>query len=175
MPETPVGVPLGVRVRAVLDRMDDDVARTLVDLGIPDYRPSFSVVIRFVDENGPVTIRDLARGTGVTHSAMSQRVTELRRRGLVDLVPGVDGRQRVIHLTDAARALKPALDAEWDATSAAFDALNAELTATLSQVVTEMNEALARRSFRDRIADAAAELPGIDPAHRAAITGGTRG
>jgi hypothetical protein len=38
-----------------------------------------------------------------------------------------------------------------------------------------MNEALARRSFRDRIADAAAELPGIDPAHRAAITGGTRG
>ena len=67
MPDTPVGVPLGVRVRTVLDRMDADVARVLVDLGITDYRPNFSAVIRFVVENGEVTIRDLARGTGVTH------------------------------------------------------------------------------------------------------------
>ena len=79
-----------------------------------------------------MTIRDLARGTGVTHSAMSQRVAEMRRRGLVDLVTGADGRERFIRLTDAARALMPALDAEWDATAAAFDALNAELTASLS-------------------------------------------
>ncbi len=171
MPETPVGVPLGVRVRAVLDRMDDDVARTLADLGISDYRPYFSVVIRYVDENGPTTIRDLARGTGVTHSAMSQRVGELRKRGLVELVPGTDGRERVIHLTDAAWAIKPALDAEWDATSAAFDGLNAELTATLNQVVIEMNAALDRRAFRDRIADAAAGMPQLAPEYRAKITG----
>jgi DNA-binding MarR family transcriptional regulator len=171
MPETPVGIPLGVRVRAVLDRMDDDVARTLVDLGITDYRPYFSVVIRYVDENGPTTIRDLARGTGVTHSAMSQRVSEMRRRGLVDLVPGTDGRHRVIHLTDAALAIKPALDAEWDATSAAFDALNGELTATLSEVVAEMNAALDRRCFRDRIADAAGAMPELAPEFRARIAG----
>lgn len=170
MPDTPVGVPLGVRVRTVLDRMDADVARVLVDLGITDYRPNFSAVIRFVVENGDVTIRDLARGTGVTHSAMSQRVAEMRRRGLVDLVTGSDGRERLVRLTDAARGLKPALDAEWDATTAAFDALNAELTASLSQVVDEMNAALERRSFRDRIADAAATMAGIDPKLRAAMS-----
>ncbi len=169
MPDTPVGVSLGSRVRAVLDRMDDDVARALVDLGISDYRPGFSAVIRFVDENETVTIRDLAGRTGITHSAASQRVAEMRRRGLVELVPGRDARQRIIRLTATARALKPALDAEWDATSAAFDALNAELTASLAQVVDEMNAALDRRSFRDRIADAAATLDGIDAAHRAAM------
>jgi len=64
----------------------------------------------------------------------------------------------------------PALDAEWDATAAAFDALNAELTASLSQVVTEMDAALERRSFRDRIADAAAAMDAIDPKLRAAMT-----
>ncbi len=170
MPDTPVGVPLGLRVRAVLDRMDADVAKVLADLGITDYRPNFSAVIRYVLENGAVTIRDIARGTGVTHSAMSQRVAEMRRRGLVELVPGSDGRERIVHLSDTALALQPALDAEWDVTAAAFDALNTELTASLSQVVDEMNAALERRSFRDRIADAAATMPGIAEMHRDAMT-----
>jgi hypothetical protein len=35
--------------------------------------------------------------------------------------------------------------------------------------VDEMNAALERRSFRDRIADVAATMPGIDPKHRAAM------
>jgi len=161
---------LGVRVRAVLDRMDADVARVLDDLGITDYRPNFSAVIRFVVENGDVTIRDVARGMGLTHSAMSQRVAEMRRRGLVELVTGSDGRERLIRLTDTARALQPALDAEWRTTAAAFDALNAELTASLRQIVDEMEAALDRRSFRDRIADAATTVDGIDPEHRAAMT-----
>jgi DNA-binding MarR family transcriptional regulator len=169
VPDTPVGVPLGVRVRTVLDRMDADVARVLVDLGITDYRPNFSAVIRFVVENGDVTIRDVARGMGLTHSALSQRVAEMRRRGLVELVPGADGRERRIRLTDAARALQPALDAEWRTTAAAFDALNSELTASLRQIVDEMEAALDRRSFRERIADAAETMDGIAPAHRAAM------
>lgn len=173
MPDTPVGVSLGSRVRAVLDRMDSDVARILVDLGLTDYRPSFSAVIRFVVENETVTIRDLARRTGVTHSAASQRVAEMRRRGLVELVGGTDARERIIRLTRTALALKPAIDAEWEVTSAAFDALNAELTASLAQVVDEMNAALDRRSFRDRIADAAAELDDLDPEQRRIIMGDT--
>jgi hypothetical protein len=49
--------------------------------------------------------------------------------------------------------------------------VNAELTASLSQVVDEMNAALDRNSFRDRIADAAPTLDGIDEVHRAAMTG----
>jgi DNA-binding MarR family transcriptional regulator len=170
VPDTPVGVSLGSRVRTVLDRMDADVGRALVDLGIQAYRPSFSAVIRFVVENETVTIGDLARRTGVTHSAASQRVAEMRRRGLVELVEGSDGRERIIRLTAAAQALRPAVDAEWAATTAAFDALNAELTASLSQVVDEMNAALDRRSFRDRIADAATALEGIDEVHRDAMT-----
>ena len=52
--------------------------------------------------------------------------------------------------------------------------LNAELTASLAQVVDEMNAALDRRSFRDRIADAAATLPGLDPEHRRIMTGSDR-
>ena len=167
--------PLAARVRAVLDRMDADVDRTLADLGVTDYRTVFSAVVRSIADTGPVTIRDLAAALGITHSAASQRIAEMRKRGLVELVPGTDARERLVHLTDLARSLKPVLDAEWQATDIAFEALNAELTASLSQVLTEMEAALDRRSFRDRIADAAAGLDALDPAHRATIVGGSRG
>jgi DNA-binding MarR family transcriptional regulator len=128
-------------------------------------------VVRIVAERGPLSIRDLADALGVTHSAASQSVAEMRKRGLVELVPGSDARSRIVQLTAATEAIRPALDAEWSATEAAMAGLNAELTASLGQVVREMAEALQRRSFRDRIADAAAELPDIDPNHRAALTG----
>lgn len=167
--------PLGVRLRAVLDRMDDDVAATLAELGITEYRTVFSAVIRAVAAEGPLTIRDLATTLGITHSAASQRVAEMRRRGLVELVTGSDARQRLVNLTAAALAIKPALDAEWEATEVAYDSLTAELTATLGQIVSEMNAALDRRSFRDRIADAVAQVPDIDPRHRAIIARDTGG
>jgi DNA-binding MarR family transcriptional regulator len=163
--------PLGIRLRAVLDEMDGDVVRALGDLGITEYRSRFSAVVRVVADRGPLTIRDLALALGVTHSAASQSVAEMRKRGLVELIPGSDARSRIVQLTETTRAMKPALDAEWAATEAALDGLNAELTASLGQVVREMAAALQRRSFRERIADAAATLPGIDPAHRAALTG----
>jgi DNA-binding MarR family transcriptional regulator len=163
--------PLGARLRAIFDEMDGDVVRTLTDLGITDYRSRFSAVVRSIAESGPVPIRTLATALGVTHSAASQSVAEMRRRGLVELVPGADARERLVRLTKATLSMKPALDAEWEATEIAYAAINAELSAPLSQVVNELAEALKRRSFRDRIADAAAGLPNMDPAHRAAIVG----
>jgi DNA-binding MarR family transcriptional regulator len=165
--------PLGIRLRSVLDEMDDDVVRALADLGITDYRSRFSAVVRVIADKGPLSIRELADALGVSHSAASQSVAEMRKRGLVDLVPGSDARSRIVRLTPATEARRPALDAEWAATEAALAGLNAELTASLGQVVREMAEALQRRSFRCRIADAAAELPDLDPAHRAALTGRT--
>ena len=174
MPDAAAPSPLVARVRAILDEMDADVVRTLADLGITDYRSRFSAVVRTIADTGPAPIRVLAEALGVTHSAASQSVAEMRRRGLVELVPGSDGRERLVQLTATTHAMKAALDAEWEATETAYAAINAELSAPLSQVVDELAEALKRRSFRDRIADAAAELPSLRPEHRAAIVGGRR-
>ena len=92
----------------MLDRIDTRAfAGVLADLGLPGYKPRFSVYLRAVAALGPAPIRDLARATGVTHSAASQTVAELARQGLVDLRPGADGRQRIVHLTDQARDQPP--------------------------------------------------------------------
>lgn len=150
---------LDSRLRALLDAMDSDVALALADLGVRDYRTRYSAVVRHIDEHGPSTIRRLADRLHVTHSAASQTVAEMERRGWVELRAGDDARQRLVRLTPKARRLLPAINAEWDATEAAAAALDAELPYSLSALIDELAAALERRGFRDRIADAAAQLP----------------
>lgn len=155
--------------------MDGDVARAGADVGLVDYRPRFSPFVRTLVKHGPMTIRDLAKSVGVTHSAASQTVARMAPHDLVTLAAGADARSRLVDLTDKARSLLPAIQAEWAATAAAAAALDAELPYPLSDLVTAVRDALARRSFRERIADAAATLddPALDP-FRAALTGAAK-
>ncbi len=138
--------------------MDGDVARACADLGLRDYRPRFSPVVRVLVELGPCSIRDVARAISVTHSAASQTVAQMSERGLVRLEPGDDARRHIVHLTPKTRSLLPAIQAEWTATSAAAAALDAELPCALSELLAALSESLERRSFRLRIADAASTL-----------------
>ncbi|WP_271217549.1 MarR family winged helix-turn-helix transcriptional regulator [Streptosporangium carneum] len=146
---------LGTQLRHLLELMDGDVARACADLGLQDYRPRFSPIVRALVELGPCSIRDLARATSVTHSAASQTVAQMSRSGLVLLEPGEDARQHIVHLTARARSMLPAIQAEWAATSAAAAALDDELPCPLGEVLSALSEALERRPFRLRIADAA--------------------
>ena len=144
-------VGLGTLLRHVLEEMDGDIATVLADLGTPGYRPRFSPVVRALVALGPVPIRDLARAIGVSHSAASQTVTQMRSRGFVVIKPGEDARQRVVHLTATARALLPKIEAEWAATASAATELDAELPFPLADLVPAIAAALARRPFRQRM------------------------
>jgi len=144
---------IGTRLRHVLELLDGDVAKVYLDLGVPDYRPRFSPIVRTLVAAGPLSIRDLATAVGVTHSAASQTVAQLAKAGFVTLQPGADARQRIVQLTDKARELLPIIEAEWQATAAAMKELDAELTVPLAQILEELAAAVNRRSFRNRIAD----------------------
>ncbi|GAA1284949.1 helix-turn-helix domain-containing protein [Saccharothrix xinjiangensis] len=142
---------LGTRLRHLLDQLDGDIARIYTDLGLPDFRPRYTPIIQLVHTHGPRSIRWLADTIGITHSAVSQTVNQMRRDGLVDLVPGEDARQRLVHLTDHAHTLKPTLDAEWQATNAATLRFDAELPHSLSDTIDAALRALADKPMRDRI------------------------
>jgi len=146
---------LGTLLRHVLDQMDADVAGVLSDLGTPGYRPRFSPVVRALVALGPVPIRDLARAISVTHSAASQTVAQMSRRGFVVLRPGEDARQRVVHLTAKVRTLLPKIEAEWAATASAAAELDAELPFPLAELGPAIAAALGQRSFRQRIVESA--------------------
>jgi DNA-binding MarR family transcriptional regulator len=155
LPPTSPVAGLGTRLRHLVDQLDAGVATFCPRLGVEDYRPRYTPVVRALLRDGPCSIRDIARAVSVTHSAASQTVTEMSRRGFVALeVAPTDARQRLIHLTDRTRALLPALRAEWDATEAAREELEAELSFPLTTLLGELESALARRPFQDRIAAA---------------------
>ncbi len=143
---------MGTHLRHVLDLLDGDVAAVGRDLGLVDYRPRYSPVVRALVEHGPLPIGGIAEAVGVTHSAASQTVAQMSRAGLVVLQPGADARQRVVQLTPEAQALLPTIETEWAATVAAMRELDAELSVPLATLLAEVRAALERRPFRQRIA-----------------------
>jgi len=131
--------------------MDDDIARLYAESGVEGVRPRFSKALIRLQRRGAMTVRDLATQVAVTHSAMSQTVTAMRAAGLVVSGPGPDARTRLVELTEQGRTLVPFLEAEWAATEAVWDELDAEVPYSLRRVVEDLERALERCSFRERI------------------------
>jgi DNA-binding MarR family transcriptional regulator len=131
-------------------RMDASLGDLYDELGIQGVTTRFSMAVMFLAD-GDATIRSLAERCGVTHSAMSQSVTAMKKAGLVTSAPGEDARSRVVTLTDEGRRLAPLLWDEWYATEAAVAELDTELTMPLGALVAEVDAALDRESFADRV------------------------
>jgi DNA-binding MarR family transcriptional regulator len=108
---------------------------------------------------GPMTIRELASSVQKTHSATSQKVAAMRAAGLVRTTPGADARTRKITLTAKARRIIGQLAAEWRATEAALADLEDEIPYPVGRVVTDIEAALRRKSFHDRITEKLAGDP----------------
>lgn len=130
--------------------MDEQLGQLYAELGITGVTTRFSMAIMFLEE-GSLTIRELAERCGVTHSAMSQSVAAMRKAGLITSEPGEDARSRVVTLTAAGRELAPLLWREWYATEAAVAELDAELTRSLAALADELDAALDRESFAERV------------------------
>lgn len=146
-------------LRLLLAEMDDDIGRVYAGAGLPGVKPSWVMELIRLHVQGPMTITELAESVQRTHSAMSQKVAAMRTAGLVRTTTGPDARSKKVALTAKARRVVDRLAAEWRATEAAVAELEDEIPYPLSRVVTDLREALQRKSFHDRIAAKLAEDP----------------
>lgn len=146
-------------LRLLQAAMDADIARVYAEAQITGLKPSFVMELIRLHTRGPMTITELAESVQRTHSGTSQKVAAMRAAGLVRTAPGADARSKKVTLTAKARRIAGRLAAEWRATEAALADLEAEIPYPLSQVVTDIEEALQRKSFHDRIAKKLAEDP----------------
>ena len=146
-------------MRLVQQAMDADIARIYIDADIGGLKPSFVMELLRLHALGPMTIAELAESVQRTHSAISQKVAAMREAGLVTTASGTDGRSKLVTLTDKSREVIALLAAEWRATEAALADLEAELPYPLSKAIADVEAALRRRSFHDRLTEKlAAEL-----------------
>jgi DNA-binding MarR family transcriptional regulator len=137
----------------LLSDMDDEIARVYADNGIDDLKPSWVLEIVRLHARGPMTIAELARSVGRTHSALSQKVAAMRAAGWLETTTGPDARSKQVTLTPKAERVAALLAAEWRATEAATAELEAELPYSLSRVVEDIRNALSRKSFHTRITE----------------------
>lgn len=83
----------------------------------------------------------------------------MRRAGLVRTTPGADARSKRVTLTAKAKRIVEQLAAEWRATEAAIAEIEAEVPYPLSAVVADIEQALQRSSFYERVLNELAEDP----------------
>ncbi|WP_443043606.1 MarR family winged helix-turn-helix transcriptional regulator [Streptomyces sp. GS7] len=146
-------------LRLLQASMDADIARLYAERRIDGLKPNYVRELLRLHALGPMTITELAESVGHTHSALSQKVAAMRAAGWVRTVAGEDARTKKVTLTERAGAVVGRLAAEWRATEAALAELEAEIPYPLTQVVGDIERALERRSFHDRIAAKLAEDP----------------
>jgi DNA-binding MarR family transcriptional regulator len=146
-------------LRLLQDAMDADIARVYAGARIDGLKPSYVLELLRLHACGPMTITELARSVRRTHSATSQKVAAMRAAGWVRTTTGPDARSKEVALTAKAARITGRLAAEWRATEAAIAEIEAEIPYPLSRAVTDIEEALRRKSFHDRIAEKLARDP----------------
>lgn len=145
---------LGTLLRHLIDLLDGEVEAAYQAAGL-DWRPRYTPVLRALMRKGPQTIKAIAGEVGISHSAVSQTVTQMVKDDLVALQPGRDARERIVTLTQKASQMIPRLERQWAAVNQAADTLDQELSAPLSGVVKEAIAALSEEPFGQRIQAAA--------------------
>ena len=146
-------------LRQLQATMDADIARVYAEAQIHGLRPSFVMELLRLHARGPMTITELAMSVQRTHSAVSQKVAAMRAGGWVRTTAGADARSKEVTLTPKAARIADRLAAEWRATEDAIAEIEAEIPYPLSRVVTDIGQALQRKSFHDRIAERLAQDP----------------
>jgi DNA-binding MarR family transcriptional regulator len=146
-------------LRLLQESMNGDIGRIYTEAQVTGLKPSFVMELLRLHARGPMTITELADSVQRTHSAVSQKVAAMRAAGFVRTAAGTDARTRKITLTTKARKIIGKLAAEWRATEAAVAEIEAEIPYPLSRVVADIEQALQRKSFHDRIAETLAADP----------------
>ena len=150
MKQIPDNAGLGTLLRHLVDLLDGDVEAVYREQGL-DCRSRFTPVVRHLESAGPSSIRQIAMASGLTHSAISQTVSEMLKKGLVASAPGRDARERIISFTPAGEALLPKLHSIWEGIWAAADDLSKDIGQPLGEVLGRAITAVEKRPFRERI------------------------
>lgn len=145
---------LGTLLRRLIDLLDGEVEAAYASADLA-WRPRYTPILRILMRERGQSIKAIAQEIGISHSAVSQTVTQMVKDELVVLKAGADARERIVILTDKTERMIPRLQRQWAAVNLAADTLDRELSAPLSGVVKEAITALTDEPFGQRIQAAA--------------------
>lgn len=146
---------LGTQLRHLIELLDGAVQRNYAAMGLA-YRPRYTPIMRALMAQEPSSLGDVAQCAGITQPAASQTVALMIADGLIETAPSTDGRQKLLRLSPAGRAIADELRKAWAYTAMAAQSLDDDLPTPLTGLLAEAIKALDAKSFDERIRSAQA-------------------
>lgn len=143
------GLILGTRLKRLSDRFLQEVGQIYQELEI-EFEPSWFPVFFLLREKGSLSMTDIAAAMDVSHSAISQMISSLRKRGLIQLVEDPqDARRKKVSLTQLGNNLLQKVRPIWHSMQLALPTLwdTEERQTQFLEELGALEERLAQKVF----------------------------
>lgn len=143
----------GSRLRRLSEYFLMEVNKVYEQAGIA-FDASWFPVFYILSRQQNIPLIDIAEQLEVSHSAISQLVTNLKKKGLVHTAPCPDdGRRQLVMLSKEGEALLQQVQPVWEAITAAMETLTEEnkQTRQLLDAIWQVESAVQEMPLSDRI------------------------
>lgn len=143
----------GTRLKRLSDRFLNEITRMYRTLDIP-FETSWFPLFYLLNEQECLSVTEIAKELKITHSAVSQLVTIIEKKGYIVFVPDdQDKRRRLIKFTGEGRRLMTTLEPIWAAIHRAMTGLlnENEHSARFLAAMNELEDSLEEQPLHERI------------------------
>jgi DNA-binding MarR family transcriptional regulator/ribosomal protein S18 acetylase RimI-like enzyme len=142
---------LGTRIKNLGELLMKDMARIYKEQGM-DFEPRWFTLFQLIIQKKEISVTAIAHHLKQTHPAVVQVVNILEAKGLVIATKDkVDGRKRLVQLSDKGKRLAGELEPVWMKVKEAAMELLMESEPGLLNNISSLEKALHRQSMYERI------------------------
>jgi DNA-binding MarR family transcriptional regulator len=144
---------IGTRLKRMSDRFLTDVSNIYKKLEIP-FEVSWFPLFYLLHNKEPLSVTEIAKELQITHSAVSQLVTNLQKKDLVKFTNDKnDKRKRIIGFTESGLKMMNEIKPVWKSMKESMRSLlnKKENSACLLNALDEIEDSLEKESFCEKV------------------------
>ena len=139
------------RLRRLSDRLKSEVTMLYQAKGI-QFNDSWFLLALMLSNREGVTVKEVSEAFGISHSAISQMASAMKREKLIEgRKDDRDRRRTLLYLTDRGRSAVKALQPIWRAVGNCTEELISETGEDILLAITEMEEQIERKDLFTRV------------------------
>lgn len=143
---------LGSRLKRLSDQIMRDGVKIYKDNAI-DFEPRWFPVFYVLSKKAPQGVTEIARDLGISHAAVSQVVRELlKKRYLVAVKDELDGRKRLLSLSDRGKSILPRIQEIWNDIAVAIHQVINQHQTNIIDSLREVERSFDEGSLYQRVA-----------------------
>lgn len=140
---------LGTRTRRLMEQLTTDSDKLYEEAGVP-FRVAYFYAMYAIVKFEQLTIADIAKLAGFSHSAVSQTIKRMAKDDIVETIATDDGRQKLVQLTTYGKSVRDTLLPIWSALENSMKDVMAESGHHLIECIDGLEDRLGKKSLYER-------------------------